>query len=177
MPIDDYFVKNKNELIFSCDGETYIVYCDVSVNDEKIEIYLKNDTPKNYGTWERYSGAYYGIPDPVPDGSGYIDWLPEDPNRYSMNVPSGEERFYEFPPPNPEDYTAIIIGSCCDPCDSYYFNFYFSREYLEKNVKDIKEAINSKEDFEILNGLTQGNHAYEEIHALRCVKYAKIIDL
>ena len=41
----------------------------------------------------------------------------------------------------------------------------------------IPQAINTKEDVEILNGLTQGNHAWEEIHALRCVKFAKIIDL
>lgn len=41
----------------------------------------------------------------------------------------------------------------------------------------LAEAINTKEDVEVLNGLTQGNHAWEEIHALRCVKYAKIIDM
>lgn len=39
------------------------------------------------------------------------------------------------------------------------------------------QAVNTKEDLELLNGVTQGNHAWEEIHALRCVKYAKIIDL
>lgn len=43
--------------------------------------------------------------------------------------------------------------------------------------KDIAQAINTKEDSEILNALMQGNHTHEEIHALRCVKYAKIIDL
>ena len=41
----------------------------------------------------------------------------------------------------------------------------------------LDQCINTKEDVEILNGLTQGNHAWEEIHALRCVKFAKIIDL
>ena len=43
--------------------------------------------------------------------------------------------------------------------------------------RDIAQAVNTKEDVEVLNGLTQGNHAWEEIHALRGIKVAKILDL
>lgn len=41
----------------------------------------------------------------------------------------------------------------------------------------LAEAVNTKEDVEVLNGLTQGNRAWEEDHALRCVKLGKIIDM
>jgi hypothetical protein len=39
------------------------------------------------------------------------------------------------------------------------------------------QAINTKEDYEILNGLTLGNKTYEEKETVRTVKVAKIIDM
>ena len=41
----------------------------------------------------------------------------------------------------------------------------------------IEQAINTKEDVEILESLFAGSNAYVENHALRCVKLSKIIDL
>ena len=40
-----------------------------------------------------------------------------------------------------------------------------------------RQAINTKEDLEVLNGLTQGNHAWEELHVLRCIKQAKFNEM
>ena len=45
------------------------------------------------------------------------------------------------------------------------------------NDENVKLAQNTKEEFEVLNGLFQGNYAYEERKALRDVKLAKIIDM
>jgi len=46
------------------------------------------------------------------------------------------------------------------------------------NGKDVRDqSINTKEDFEILNGCFLGNHIYEETMSLRQVKLAKIIDM
>ncbi|HIP90440.1 MAG TPA: hypothetical protein EYH22_02715 [Candidatus Nanopusillus sp.] len=52
------------------------------------------------------------------------------------------------------------------------------------NVKDIvytdenmKRATNPKEEYELLNGLFQGNYAFEERKTLRDVKLAKLIDM
>jgi hypothetical protein len=41
----------------------------------------------------------------------------------------------------------------------------------------INQAVNTKEDYEILNGLTIGNKTYEEKETVRTVKVAKIIDM
>ena len=41
----------------------------------------------------------------------------------------------------------------------------------------VDAATNTKEEFEVLNGLFQGNYAYEERKSLRDVKVAKIIDM
>jgi len=46
--------------------------------------------------------------------------------------------------------------------------------YSEANVA---EAQNTKEEYEVLNGLFLGNYAYEERKSLRDVKFAKIIDM
>ena len=45
------------------------------------------------------------------------------------------------------------------------------------NDENVKLAQNTKEEFEVLNGLFQGNYAYEERKSLRDVKLAKIIDI
>jgi len=39
------------------------------------------------------------------------------------------------------------------------------------------QAINTKEDVEVLEALFMGNHTYEEKAALRQVKMAKLIDM
>ncbi|DAZ85563.1 TPA_asm: hypothetical protein [Altiarchaeum virus] len=41
----------------------------------------------------------------------------------------------------------------------------------------IAQAINTKEDYEVLNGLFMGNHEAEEDHALRNLKFGKIVDM
>ena len=46
--------------------------------------------------------------------------------------------------------------------------------YTSENVEFAK---NNKEEFEILNGMFQGNYAFEERKGLRDVKLAKIIDM
>jgi len=46
--------------------------------------------------------------------------------------------------------------------------------YTQENVV---QAINTKEQAEILNGLFQGNHLYESIATERMVRLAKIIDM
>jgi len=41
----------------------------------------------------------------------------------------------------------------------------------------VDAATNTKEEYEVLNGLFQGNYAFEERKSLRDVKVAKIIDM
>ena len=45
------------------------------------------------------------------------------------------------------------------------------------NENNVVLAQNTKEEYEVLNGLFQGNYAYEERKSLRDVKLAKIIDM
>jgi len=45
------------------------------------------------------------------------------------------------------------------------------------NQDNVAMAQNTKEEFEVLNGLFLGNYAYEERKSLRDVKLAKIIDM
>lgn len=46
--------------------------------------------------------------------------------------------------------------------------------YTQENVD---QAINTKEQAEVLNGLFLGNHTYEEFTTIRQNKLAKLIDM
>ena len=57
-------------------------------------------------------------------------------------------------------------------------------EKMATNIKSliynegyVDAAQNTKEEYEVLNGLFQGNYAFEERKSLRDVKLAKIIDM
>ena len=114
----------------------------------------------NFSEYDAVNDAYtYLIPDAV-----YRIW--DDP-------------FDPFQPPTEEkpihDLKIIIWGTIDE---SFETNWVYVEGHTEQGLLDnFPQAINTKEDVEILNGLMQGNHAYEELHTLSCVKIAKIIDL
>jgi len=43
--------------------------------------------------------------------------------------------------------------------------------------ENIDQAINTKEHYEVLNGLFIGNHTYEEYSVVRQVRLSKLIDV
>ncbi|DAZ85565.1 TPA_asm: hypothetical protein [Altiarchaeum virus] len=109
-------------------------------------------------------------------------------NLYPTTTPPFNYLYVSSDISNPNQYVLNFIDSYYgngglfinQPLDLSGSGFFEGAEGITFSWEKIRQVnsqcINTKEDYEVLNGLFMGNHEANEIHSLRNLKHSKIIN-